>query len=96
METLSYELRDHLFNTAMQNNKLDQLREGYKRKHQDACEKLNYHQKILMTICKTCNPQEYIEAGKKLNKYESIAIDYSYYWEEVDEWTNKTNITDEA
>ena len=86
METLSFETRDGLFKKALQNDNLDQLRKVYKQCHKDACEKVNYHQKILLTICKTCNPQEYIEVGKKLNEYEGVAIDYSYYWEEVDEW----------
>ena len=83
METIPFETREGLYNSAKCNNNVDQLREVYKGCYKKACKKVEYYQQRLMAVCRTCDPEQYKLVQKLVNDYEGLALDYLEYMIEL-------------
>ena len=92
METIPFETREGLYNSAKYNNNVDQLREVYRGCYQKACKKVEYYQERLRPVCRTCNPEEYKRVQKLVNDYEGLALDYLEYMIELKKGTHSNFI----
>jgi len=84
---LTTETRRDLYEQHEKDGNVDQLQKVYAACYQGAYKKAKYHNKILQTICCTCNSEEYIKYQNLANDYDVLAENYLNYMQELEEWT---------
>ena len=92
METIPFETREGLYDSAKCNDNVDQLRKVYKGCYQEACKKVEYYQERLLAVCRACDPEHHKVVATILDDYEGLALDYLEYGLELEEGTHSNFI----